>query len=239
MSTLQCPHCLAPYPPNAFGRVTCAYCRTTTTLANEGGPASSAAADSAGPVILHADFAQPKPAGWKDWVPTSYQRTFHPGNPSEMRVQFPPNSSRTTHVVLESGGMFDDVDVTAAFRFLAGTPDASAGIQVRGSASGSYVTSFNSHGLFWAWYVDGNNLQAKTHSFVAAVSQPALHKGQGALNVVRLVVRDDRVRVFHNGVLSTSVRHTALQTGTVKISVNPQGGPILLGVSQLVVREAK
>jgi hypothetical protein len=220
--------------------VRCAYCGTTTvlaSLANEAGPTST---EGAGPVILRAELGQPKPAGWKDWVPTSYQRTFHPhpGAPSEMRVQFPAGSSKTTHVVLESGGMFDDVDVTASFRFLAGTPDASAGIQVRGGPSGSYVTSFNSHGLFWAWYVDGNNLQAKTHPFVSAVSQPALHKGQGVLNQVRLVVRDDRVRVFHNGVLSTSVRHTALQTGTVKISVNPQGGPVLLGVSSLVVREA-
>jgi hypothetical protein len=234
MSTpLRCPHCLAPYPPGAFGRVTCAYCSTTTAFEAEG------SVEGAGPVILRAELGRPKPAGWRDWTPTSYQRTFHLGPPDEMRVQFPPGSSKTTHVVLESGGVFDDVDVTATFRFLEGVGDASVGMQVRGSPSGSYSTSFNARGQFWAWYVDGNTLAAKVHSIVTAASQPALRTGQVVINQVRLVVRDDRLRLFHNGVLSMSTRHSALKTGTVKISCNPMGGPILFGVSDLVVREAK
>jgi len=235
MSTpLRCSHCFAPYPPGVSGRVTCSYCGTTSASVGQ-----APADEAAGSVILRADFNQPNPPGWNAWTTQTYQRTINPGPPPEFIVRFPPGSSRTTHVVLASGGVFDDVDVSVSIRFLEGTPEATAGVQLRGSTPGSYCTSFNSQGKFWAWYVDGNTLGAKTHSFVAGTVQPALHAGHYALNRLRIVAREDRIRVFHNGVLSSSVRHGALRTGTVKVSIGPSGGPVVVGFSDLVVREAE
>jgi hypothetical protein len=231
---LRCSHCFAPYPPTASGRVTCAFCGTTSEAS-----APSGAATGEGDVILRGDFNRPDPPGWQVWTPTKYQRTWWPGTPAEMRAHFAPGSSSTTHIVLQSGGAFDDVDVSVAIRFLEGTPDATAGLQVRGSGAGSYVTTLNAKGQYWAWYVDGDTMAAKTHSFVTRTTQPALHTGRLALNRLRIVAREDRIRVFHNGVLSMSVRHAALRAGIVKVSVNPSGGPALVGFSDLVVREAQ
>jgi hypothetical protein len=90
-----------------------------------------AADASRGPLLLRPDFTQTIPHGWRMPSVAAFRRQSSPGQVPELCVALPSSGSAAMDRVLESGGIFDDVDVTVAIRFVDGDAGAAAGLEAR------------------------------------------------------------------------------------------------------------
>jgi hypothetical protein len=221
---LKCTYCGTPIHAAPGARsATCSHC---------GAPAPV----PTGSVLLTARFDQLHPPGWEACTGPKHGLSLDPGPPPELCVAFGPDSGRSIWVVLRSTGSYDDVDVSVTVRHLVG--GASAGMELRASKTGSYAATLVADGRLLVTHYEGQKTELKAHALLpGSRPRPEARVGMGVSNELRFVARDDKLRVYLNGKLASSLHEPSLRAGLVKLVVNPRGGPACVAFSDVVVRE--
>ena len=228
LKTHACANCGAQLPVAVSGGtfVTCEHCRATfqapTTLTPE---------LAFGNLLLGADFKDDTVPGWKIAKPNPFE---FKSDPPEMWAKF--KKSVVIHPVVYTPGPFDDIDVSVTIRFIKGKTDRlSAGFEMRNSESGDYVTRISPKGNF---NVGWHSEMAWGGHLVNWTRHPAIEEGLKVNNRLRAVVQGDRIRIYLNGVLATSLRDDRFSHGRIRIVAVPsEHSNITVAISDLQLRE--
>ena len=227
--SLSCPNCGAVTAHNQLigSVVTCDYCRTSFRL-----PKTQTPQPDLGDLLLGADFSDPEVPGWV--VVDRDKLTFDPGPPPELRVRQP--ATNLIHPVVRTPAPFDDFDASVTIRFLRGEYDqVSAGLELRSSDAGDYVIRISAQGTFSIGWHKGTDWG---DHLVKWTTVPSLRKEWGDPNRLRVVMVGDRIRVYINGVLITSLRDDRYSSGLVRMVVSPgKNKTVEVAYSDLQLRE--
>jgi len=217
LTQFNCPNCGAslPYPAVASDLVTCQYCNTTFRV-----PKTSTPQPDMGDLILGADFSKKPVAGWG--FPNEDKISLIQSNPPELRAKF--NPSDTFFYVLNTTGYFDDIDASVSFMFSDGNVEyIRAGLILRYQKNvGSYGFIVSAQGTYMVGYYEkgsGEGLEWKV--ILDWTKHAALRSGLNQSNRLRVVAEGDRLRVYLNGVLATSLRDNRYESGEVILAVEP------------------
>jgi hypothetical protein len=227
--TLSCPSCGATTPGSwhSGAVVVCQYCNTSYRVA-----ASQTPEPDLGDLLLGADFRDPTVPGWV--LPTPQYLAFKPGTPAELWAKFP--ESNNIHPVLRTPAPFDDFDISVTIRFTGGVYEQiSAGVELRFGDEGDYVIRISAQGTFSVGWHDKTEWGGY---LVKWTDHPSLRRALGDPNRLRVVLNQDRIRVFLNGVLATSLRDQRFSSGLVRVVVSPgKKSAIEAAFSDLQLRE--
>ncbi len=209
---LTCANCGASLPVRAAKEtvVSCEFCGTSFRV-----PGSLTPEPEMGDLILGADFKNPNVPGWV--LSEEKHVTFEKGPPAELWAKYPP--SDLIHSVIRTPGHFDDFDISVTVRFIEGSyKHISAGLELRHSDDGDYVVRISAQGTFQiGWHKEkewgGTLLDWTDH--------PALKREMEQANRLRVVMQGDRLRVYLNGVLATSLRDDHFQSGHIRTVIAP------------------
>lgn len=184
-----------------------------------------------GDLLLGADFRDSKVPGWV--VLNRDKLSFHPGPPPELLVKHP--ESNLIHPIVRTPAPFDDFDVSVTIRFLDGEYEqVSAGFEVRSSDEGDYVIRISSQGTFNIGWHQGTDWGGH---LVKWTEIPGLRREWGDANRLRVVAIGNRLRVYINGVLITSLRDDRFQSGLIRLVVSPgKDKPMQVSFSDLQLR---
>lgn len=209
---ITCPNCGASESLGGFRGVVfeCRYCNTTFRV-----PVSMTPEPDIGDLLLGADFTEPDIPGWR--IVDTDKITFKEGPPPELWAKYPKSDS--IHPVLRTPAPFDDFDVSVTIRFIDGKYEQiSAGFELRFSDDGDYVIRISAQGTFsvgWHKETDwGDHL-------VKWTKHPILKTEMGEPNRLRVLMKGDRIRVYINGVMATSLRDERYSSGLVRVVVSP------------------
>ena len=236
LDALICPNCGAslPTPAIAGGVVTCQYCNTTFRV-----PKSLTPEPDLGDLLLGADFSQKPIAGWA--FPNEDNVRLIPGPTPELRSKFP--AAETLFYVLNSSGYFDNVDVSVSLRFYEGELKyIDAGITLRYQKGiGSYAFLISPLGTYAVgYYVPGDAAGMDWKHIVDWTSHSAIRTGLQQTNRLRVTADGDRLRIYVNGVLATSLHDSRYETGEVLLDAEPgKSSTVEVGFTDLQLREVK
>jgi len=213
-----CPNCGAPLSDKTIrGEITrCEACQASFRI-----PKTYTPEPALGDLILGADFRDPALPGWQLINQENVQ--VKPGFPPELWARFP--ASDMLHYVIQASGLFDNFDVSLTIRFLEGDPDyIRGGLILRyTSAQGGYACFISAQGTYKiGWYEKSpqtNLLERKTR--LDWTIHSALRKGMGVSNRLRVVMLNDRMRVYLNGVLATTLPADQFQVGQLRLGIEP------------------
>lgn len=234
LDALICPNCGASLPPQAApgDLVTCQYCKTTFQV-----PKSLTPEPDLGALLLGADFSRKPIIGWE--FPNEDNLNFVPGPPPELRAHFP--ISDMLHYVLNSSGYFDNVDVSVSIVFHAGVlKEIDAGISVRYQKGiGSYAFLISPLGTYAVgYYVPGDDGSMTWKSIIAWTAHSAIRTGLEQVNRLRVVASADRLRMYINGVLATSLHDKRYEAGEVLLDAEGSKNSLVeVGFTDLELRE--
>ncbi|MBL6980620.1 MAG: hypothetical protein ISR58_05450, partial [Anaerolineales bacterium] len=190
--------------------VSCEYCGTSFRV-----PSTMTPQPELGDLILGADFREPKVPGWI----ISYEDKveFKNEHVPELWANFPP--ADVISPVIRTPAPFDDFDVSVTIRFIKGNYEQiSAGLELRYGDEGDYVFRISAQGTFQiGWHKEkewGDTLMSWT-------SHPNLRTEMGDPNRLRVVLRGERIRVYLNGVLATSLRDDHFSLGLIRVVISP------------------
>lgn len=236
LHSLNCPNCGAALPKSAvMGDVAiCDYCKTSFRIAQTFTPQPDM-----GDLMLGADFSSLPLLGWELLNPE--QVTFPVRYPPELECYFP--ASEQVHYVLQTPGMFDDYDVSLTVRHLEGDQEwIRAGLVTRFSAEqGAYLIFVSAQGTYMIGAYEYSKSDEKLKwagEIVKWTASSALRSEMGEPNRLRVIQRGSQMRVYLNGVLSTSLRDDRFLVGKIRLGVEPsQHTSIRVAFSDLQVRE--
>lgn len=210
---LSCANCGAAISIENFRNdvATCEHCGTSFRM-----PTSYTPEPEMGDLILGADFRNPKVPGWV----VSYEDKveFKDEQGPELWATFTPD--KLIYPVIRTPGIFDDYDVSVTIRFIKGSYDhISAGLELRyGGDVGDYVIRISAQGTF---QVGWHEKKEWGDSLIGWTTHPSLKTEMGAANRLRVVMQGNRMRVYLNGVLATSLRDDRYSSGLVRVVVSP------------------
>jgi len=168
-----------------------------------------------GDLILGADFRDPKVPGWI----ISYEDKveFKDDDIPELWANYEP--ADVIFPVIRTPGPFDDFDISVTIRFIKGNIDQiSAGFELRYGDEGDYVFRISAQGTFQiGWHKEkewGETLMSWT-------KHPNLRTEMGDPNRLRVVMQGERIRVYLNGVLATSLRDDRFSSGLIRVVISP------------------
>lgn len=220
-----CPGCNAPAVGklNANGLVQCQFCGTSFQVS-----ITPEQADQ-GRLLLGANFAQGTAPGWRLNYPDRV--SFRPG---ELWAAFP--ASDLIHPVLSTPGHYDDVDFAATLRFIEGSyKHCYAGIEMRFTDDGDYTIHVSAQGTY---RVGWHNKREWGETIMDWTTHPALGTEMGVPHRLRVTMHGDRLRIFLNGVLATSLRDSRCKAGSARLVVAPsKQGNVTVAFSQVELRE--
>jgi hypothetical protein len=203
--------------------VTCSFCGTVFQVSVAGEESQD------GRLILNADFATPHAPGWS--VHNADKLTFKPG---ELWAAFP--ASDRIHPVLSTPGHYDDLDMAVTVRFLEGSyKHIYAGLELRFNDGGDYSFHVSAQGTYRVAWHDKREWGG---ALVDWTAHPAMSQEMGARHRLRVVLRGDRMRVFLNGGLATSLRDTRFTAGSARVVISPtEKGKAVVAYSGVELRE--
>ncbi|MGQ0600125.1 MAG: hypothetical protein ACT4QE_00350 [Anaerolineales bacterium] len=223
---ILCPNCAAPMVSDvaAGGITTCRFCGATFQV-----HVKDTDELRHGSLLLSADFAAAEAPGWSLSYPDMV--TYKPG---ELWMTHP--ASELIHPVLRTPGRYDDVDVSVTIRFIDGSYDhIHAGMEVRSGDEGDYVISISPQGTY---RVGWHNKNEWGGNIVPWTTHPELRTGMGLPNRLRVVMYGDRLRVYLNDILASSLRDTKLTSGAVRLVMLPsKHGPSTVAFARIELRE--
>lgn len=234
MKALNCPNCGATLPASALKAdlAVCDFCGTTFRMSKTATPEPSM-----GDLILGADFGSDTLPGWE--LIRDGEVTFHKGHPSELRGFYGPRIN--SYYVLKSSGFLDDFDVSLNLKFTDGDEKLiMAGLYPRFGNDGGYgvyVSPLGSYNI--GYFTKEANGDFKWNTLMDWTNHSALRKGMNTTNRLRVIFDRDRLRVYLNGVLATSLKDNHYHMGKLIVVVEPNGENTNLGIafSDLQVRE--
>jgi hypothetical protein len=228
---LSCVNCGAPIRVMAMrgSVIQCDICHASFRL-----PVSLTPEPDLGDLLLGADFRELEVPGW---VMVNRERLeFRPGMPAELWATFP--TSDRIHPILRTPGPFDDFDVSVTLRFIRGSYDhISAGFELRSCDEGDYVVRISAQGTF---NVGWHNKMEWGGPIVNWTDHPSLRLRLGESNRLRVIMRGDQMRVYINGLLSSSIHDNRFRAGTIRLVVSPSSKDALtVAFSDLQQRDVK
>ena len=233
IDALICPNCGAALPAQATpgGLVTCQYCNTTFRV-----PKSLSPEPDMGDLILGADFSHKPITGWS--FPNEDNIRLVSGSAPELRAKFP--SADTLFYVLNSSGYFDNLDVSVSLRFYEGELKyVDAGLSIRYQKGvGSYAFLISPLGTYAVGYYqkgDGDDMVWK--HIVDWTAHASIRQGLNQVNRLRVTADGDRLRVYINGVLASSLHDDHFDTGEVLLDAEPGKSSLDVGFTDLQLRE--
>ncbi len=232
---MTCPNCGAAVSTSDMQHdlATCAYCRASFRV-----PKTLTPEPDMGDLILGADFSAGTVPGWGRFHTDKTE--LKPGTPPELRAEFP--SSNLMHYVLQSSGLFDDYDASVSIRFLQGnTRYIRAGFALRYDPNqGGYALLISAQSTYMiGWYHQGDDGKlAWAGELIDWTEHTALREGLNASNRLRVVMYGERMRVYLNGVLASSLRDEKFRLGQVRLGLEPSDkSSIAVAFSDLQLRE--
>jgi len=233
---LICPNCGAPLPASAASQdvITCQYCSITFRI-----PKSFTPEPDMGNLILGANFRQNPVPGWG--FPNKDNVQCINGTPPELRFNYP--AKKGVWYALNSSGFFDNVDVSVTIKFYAGHLDyIDAGLMLRYRKDiGSYSVLVSAIGSYVVGaFVKGTNEGLDWKGIMGWTRHSALRQGLNQTNRLRVLIKDDQLRVYLNGVLATSIRDSRFTEGEILLAgEGTDKSSFDVGYSDLQVREVK
>ncbi len=214
--------------------VTCQYCNTTFRV-----PKTLTPEPDLGDLILGADFSRKPIAGWA--FPNEDNIHLEGGSAPELRAKFA--ASETLYYVLNSSGFFDNVDVSVSMRFYAGELNhIDGGISLRHQKGvGSYAFLLSPLGTYSVgYYVPGDDSGMTWKHIVDWTENSAIRAGLNQVNRLRVTADAERLRVYINGVLATSLHDTRYDAGEIMLDAEgSKSSPVEMGFTDLQVREVR
>jgi len=234
MKALNCPNCGATLPASAVKAdfTVCDFCGTTFRMSKTLTPEPSM-----GDLLLGADFRSSTLPGWE--LIKEGDVTFHKGNPSELRGFYGPRIN--SYYVLKSSGFLDDFDASINIKFTDGDEKLiTAGFYPRMTYDGGYGVYISPIGSYNIGYftMDTTSGDFKWNTFVDWTYHASLRTGKNTTNRLRVIFDGERLRVYLNGVLATSLKDNRYKMGKLYVVVEPNGDSNLgIAFSNLQVRE--
>jgi len=234
----NCPNCGATLPASAFSSevVTCQYCNTTFRMSRTPTPEPDM-----GNLVLAADFNQDPIPGWG--FPNKDKVELIKGAVPELRARFPPQGG--LYYPLNSSGYFDNIDASVSIQFYEGNLDTiDAGLVLRYRKDvGSYCVLITPLGTYTlGMYQKGTSTDGAMDwkTIMTWTRHSAIRKGLNQVNRLRVIANGDRLRIYLNGVLATSIHDDHFDEGEVLLAI--EGGEksaIDVGFTDLQLREVK
>ena len=234
MKALNCPNCGAFLPQHAFkgDLAVCEFCGSTFHMTNNPRPETGL-----GALLLGADFSSRVLPGWE--VVDEGKLTFHKSYPSELWGYYGPRVN--AYYVLKSSGFFDDFDAGINIRFTDGDQSLiMAGMYPRFSDEGGYAVYISPIGSYVIGYFTKDEKgEWKWGTIMDWTSHSAIRVGMNQNNHLRVTCDGERIRVYLNGVLATSVKDSRFKMGKLYVVAEPNGEKTNLGIafSDLQLRE--
>lgn len=234
MSAFNCPNCGAALPAHGakLEIAACEFCGTTFRTFKSHTPRPDL-----GSLLLGADFGEGNLPGWE--LIKDGKITFHKGEPPELRGFYKPQLN--SYYVLISSGFLDDFDAGITIKFTEGDEKLiTAGFYARFSNQGGYGIYISPLGSYNIGYFskDSSSPDFKWNPMVDWTYHSSLKKGLNAVNRLRLLCDGEKIRVYLNGVLATSIKDSRYTMGKLHVIVEPNGDTNLgIAFSDLQVRE--
>ncbi|MCC6261437.1 MAG: hypothetical protein IT311_11300 [Anaerolineales bacterium] len=234
MKSLNCPNCGAALPAYAGGAefVACEFCKTSFRASNAETPKPDF-----GALLFETDFSQKDFTGWNLLEAQRTERIA--GNPPQLKVAFDPKGGFCD--VLESSGLYDNVDIGLTFQFMEGKPGSIYGaIFTRYGAGGGYGFLLSPQGS----YALGYHMQDSANKMIwknllTWTKHSALRAGLNEKNRLRVICNGDRLKIYLNGVLATSISDSSFEVGRLYVTFSPgKESNIVAAISDLQLREA-
>jgi hypothetical protein len=233
MKSLNCPNCGATLPAHSgkMDVVTCEFCSTTFRTSNTYTPEPTM-----GNLLLSADFSKKPVPGWSFFNEEQLKPVN--GNPPELRGSFEPKNGLCD--MLGSSGLFDNVDMSVTIKFLEGKHEwIYGGVFTRYGADGGYgflISAQSSYKL--GYYEKGTDDKLAWKDLMSWTTHSALRPGLNEANRLRVISDGDRLKMYLNGVLATSIRDTRFEVGRLYVSVSPsKESNLVVAISDLQLRE--
>ncbi len=186
-----------------------------------------------GDLMLGADFRDPQVPGW---VVINQDKVEFKKNGKTPELQASFKASKKINPVLRTPGPFEDFDVSVTVRLIKGSHEhIAAGLELRYSELGDYVIRISAQQTYQVGWHDGFDWGG---TLVKWTTQPVL-RDLGEPNRLRVIMRENRIRVYLNGVLSTSLRDDRYTTGLIRLVVSSTNSPVRAAFSDLQLRETK
>lgn len=234
MKPFACPNCGAALPARALKNdlVACEYCGTTFRA-----PKTATPEPDMGDLILGADFTNEVLPGWE--IVRDGDISFHKGHPPELRGRYKPRLN--SYYVLISSGFLDDFDASVSIKFTEGDEKLiTAGFYPRMTNDGGYAVYISPLGSYNIGYftTQPNSADLKWNTLVDWTSHASLRKGRDVPNRLRVIMDGEKMRVYLNGVLATSLKDNRYKMGKLHLVAEPNGETNLgVAYSDLQVRE--
>ncbi|HEX2696385.1 MAG TPA: hypothetical protein VHM28_01670, partial [Anaerolineales bacterium] len=204
-------------PAGGSDLITCEYCNTTFRV-----PKTLTPEPSIGDLILGADFSRKPIPGWGfiNEDSSSLVQT----KPPELRAKLA--ASDMLYYVLNSSGYFDNVDASVSFRFDAGDVEyIRAGLVLRYQKGvGSYGVLISAQNTYMVGYYEktaAGDGSVDWKTILDWTRHTALRGGLKQTNRLRVIVDGNRLRVYLNGVVATSLRDNHFELGEVLLAAEP------------------
>jgi hypothetical protein len=234
MKALTCPNCGGTLSPASLKNdiAICEFCGTTFRMSKTATPEPDM-----GDLLLGADFANETLPGWE--IIRDGEITFHKGNPPELRGFYKPKIN--SYYVLISSGFLDDFDASVTIKFTEGDVKLiTAGFFPRMNSQGGYAVYISPLGSYNIGYftTQENRNDFKWNNLVDWTSHASLRKGRDVTNRLRVIMDGEKMRVYLNGVLATSLKDSRYKMGKLHVVAEPNGETNLgVAYSDLQVRE--
>lgn len=235
LDALNCPNCGASLPLQVSDEnlITCQYCNTTFRI-----PKTLTPEPEMVNLVLGADFGRKPIIGWG--FPNGDQVRLMPGQPPELRAKI--SSSDTLYHALNSSGYFDNLDASVSIKFNDGNVEyIRAGLILRYQKGiGSYGVLASAQGTYMVGYYEkGADGSLDWKTMLDWTKHTALRPGLNQVNRLRVILNADRLRVYLNGVLSTSLSDRRYELGEVLLAAEPsEKSNIEVSFFDLQLREA-
>ncbi len=234
MKALTCPNCGAALSAASLKNdlATCEFCGTSFRMSKTATPEPDM-----GDLLLGADFADSTLPGWE--IVRDGEISFHKGNPPELRGLYKPRLN--SYYVLISSGFLDDFDASITIKFTEGDEKLiTAGFYPRMNSEGGYAVYISPIGQYNIGYFtkETTSTDFKWNTLMDWTSHASLRKGKDVTNRLRVIMDGEKMRVYLNGVLATSLKDTRYKMGKLHVVAEPNGETNLgVAYSDLQVRE--
>ena len=190
-----------------------------------------------GDLILGADFSRKPITGWA--FPNEDNIRLIPGAVPELRAKF--QSADTLFYVLNSSGIFDNLDVSVSMKFYEGELKyVDAGISLRyQNEVGSYAFLVSPLGTYAVGYYQKGDDGMNWKNIVDWTAHTAIRPGLNQVNRLRVIADDGHLRVYLNGVLATSLHDGRYDAGQVRLDAEPGKSTVDVGFTDFQLREVK
>lgn len=235
MKALNCPNCGAALPEKsikASDLVACEFCGTTFRVSKTLTPEPDM-----GDLMLGADFSNKTMPGWE--IVNEELLTFHKGNPAELRGKYKPNFN--SYYVLKTSGFVDDFDASVNMKFTDGDENViRAGFYLRFTPEGGYAVLVSAIGSYTiGYYIKGKNGELVWEDLMAWANHTALKSGMNQTNRLRVICDGEKLRIYLNGTLATSLKDERFKRGKLYVAVVPtEKSNLDIIFSDLQLREA-